>query len=66
MQVYINGESRTLAENLSIQDLIKLLGLENKRIAIELNQEVISRSGFATHNLCEQDRIEIIHAIGGG
>lgn len=66
MQIYINGDIRSVAENLSISKLIKSLGLENKRIAIELNQELIPRSRFSTQHLSNEDRIEIIHAVGGG
>jgi len=66
MQITINAESQTVPEGSSVADLIDLLQLQNKRLAIEINKELVPRSTFASHKLSENDEIEIVHAIGGG
>lgn len=66
MQIEVNGESRTLAQPTSLADLLEQAGLAQKRVAIELNGEIVPRSLHATRALKEGDRIEIVHALGGG
>ena len=66
INIFINGEQRCVANNTSLLDLLAQLELANKRVALELNQEIISRSCLATTFLRDHDRVEIVHAIGGG
>ncbi len=66
MNISINGEQRTLEEGLTLQQLIAMLELENKRLAIEVNQEIVPRSGHASYTLKQNDKVEIVQAIGGG
>jgi sulfur carrier protein len=66
MQIYINGASHDLETGISLKELIGVLNLEGKRIAIEVNQSLIPRSRFSEQQLCDQDQVEIIHAVGGG
>ena len=66
MWIYINGEPRELPDGTSMAQLIELLELGGKRIAVEVNEELVPRSTFADHRLDNNDRIEIIHAVGGG
>jgi sulfur carrier protein len=66
MNVLINGETRSLPEGASLQDVINLLQLQGKRLAVEINAEIVPRSLHAGHRLHEGDRVEIVHAIGGG
>jgi sulfur carrier protein len=66
MQIFLNGESLKVVNSLSIDELLTQLELSKKRIAVELNQEIIPRSLHATTQLQEGDAVEVIHAIGGG
>lgn len=66
MNIAINGEPRTLEDGLTLQQLISQLGLENKRLAIEVNHEIVPRSEHASYILKPDDKIEIVQAIGGG
>jgi sulfur carrier protein len=66
MQIILNGTPREVPDNLSAAELIGSLGLGDRRLAVEINQEIIPRSAFETHWLCAGDRVEIVHAIGGG
>ena len=66
MRIQVNGEFRELESPLSIQDLIALLGLRQERLAIELNGAVVRRIDWPQTVLSANDRIEIVHFVGGG
>jgi thiamine biosynthesis protein ThiS len=66
MQVTINGESRALAAGLTVADLLRELGLDGRKVAVERNLEIVPKSAFAATHLSEGDRLEIVHFIGGG
>ncbi len=66
MVILLNGEEHTLPDNSSAADLVASLQLGGKRIAMEVNLEIVPRSSYGSHQLHEGDRIEIVHAIGGG
>lgn len=66
MIVYVNGETRDCAENSKVADVVAELGLTGKKIAIELNKEILPFQQFDTQRLQAGDRLEIVHAIGGG
>lgn len=66
MQVMINGESQMVDEAITISQLVDQLGLGEKRIAVEVNESIIPRGKHAETIIASGDRVEIIHAIGGG
>ena len=66
MQITVNGETRDAAEGLTVAALLGELELAGKRLAVEVNEDVIPRSQHPGHALRDGDRVEIVHAIGGG
>lgn len=66
MQIKINGETEEVSEGCSVYQLIQQMDLVDKRIAVELNCEIVPRSQFPEVMLSADDRIEIVQAIGGG
>jgi len=66
MQILINGEAREARDGLTVATLLDELALEGKRLAVEVNEDVIPRSEHPAHALRDGDRVEIVHAIGGG
>ena len=66
MQVYVNGELKELPGTPSLTELVTQLELPAARIAIELNREVVRRSEWGSTMLKDEDRIEIVHFVGGG
>lgn len=67
MNITINGEEHfDLPAEMTVAELLAHLSLPPKKIAIERNREIVSKSIFATMTLAEGDRLEIIHFIGGG
>ena len=66
MQITVNGESREIPEDLSAAALVEQLGLAGRRLAMEVNQEILPRGRFGQHRFRPGDRVEIVQAIGGG
>ena len=66
MNLRINGEDREVADNVSLTELVAQLDLTPARIAIELNQNVVRRANWPSTVLKENDRLEIVHFVGGG
>jgi thiamine biosynthesis protein ThiS len=66
LRVYVNGEAREIEGNPSLAELITQLDLPAARIAIEVNREVVRRGEWANTMLRDEDRIEIVHFVGGG
>ncbi len=64
--VSINGELRQLPDNTTVATLIEQMGLSGKRIALERNGDIVPRSAFATRQLADSDKLEIVVAVGGG
>jgi sulfur carrier protein len=62
----INGERRTFDRSLTVADLIRVLELGGKRVALERNGEIVPRGQFAQQALVDGDRLEIVAAVGGG
>lgn len=66
MQIQVNGQQHDVADGMTAAQLIQYLALEGRRLAMEVNQEIVPRSQYAEHRLAAGDQIEIVHAIGGG
>jgi len=66
MNVILNGEARALERAMSLADLLRSLGLEPGKIAVERNLEIVPRSTYEQVMVAEGDRLEIVHFIGGG
>jgi thiamine biosynthesis protein ThiS len=66
VRIILNGEEREIPSGLTILDLLEHLKLNPERVAIERNREVVPRAMWATVEICEGDRLEIVHFVGGG
>jgi sulfur carrier protein len=66
MNIIVNGSTRDVPDNLSAGELLGDLGLGDKRLALEVNEAIVPRSSFDSYRLKPGDRVEIVHAIGGG
>ena len=62
----INGTARQFTQALSVAALIDEMGLTGKRIALERNGEIVPRSTFASQQLADGDKLEVVVAVGGG
>lgn len=66
MQILINGENQVFDDEITILTMLKQSGLTGKRIAVELNESIVPKSRHVDTIIHEDDKVEIIHAIGGG
>jgi sulfur carrier protein len=66
VEITVNGTAHPLPEPLTLAQLLDQLGLADKRLAVEVNRDIVPRGEHATHALRDGDRVEILHAIGGG
>ena len=65
-KIQLNGKKVAIKKNYSIFDLLKKLKLKDKRVAIEYNGAIISKSSLKKKILKNNDKLEIVHFIGGG
>ncbi len=66
IKIRVNGKVKFILENYKMSDLVKSLKIPIKKVAIELNQEIIDKKNINRINLKKNDKIEIVHFIGGG
>ena len=66
MEISLNGELRRFDAAPTVAVLLELTGLVQRRVAVEVNREIIPKSRHVEHLLVEGDRVEIVHALGGG
>ena len=66
MQIIVNGESRDVLEGLTAAQLVDEMNIAGKRIAMEVNLEIVPRSTYTDHIFKAGDKVEIVHAVGGG
>lgn len=66
MHILLNGREKTVDENITVSELIQKILPRGKRVAVEVNQQIVPRRRHGDHVLSAGDRVEIVQAIGGG
>jgi sulfur carrier protein len=66
IQLQLNGELRRIGPRTTIAALLDAEGLAQRRVAVEVNGEIVPRGRHAEHVLVDGDKVEIVHALGGG
>ena len=66
IKIKVNGKVKTVLNNSKLSDFLKNLNIPIKKVAIELNQEIIDKKRTSNIKLKKDDKIEIVHFIGGG
>jgi len=66
MKIVVNGQEQVLAATMTVAALLDELGMAGKRVAVEVNQEIVPRSRHTELHLNDSDRVEVVFAIGGG
>jgi len=66
MDIALNGEPRTLPGGITVAGLLQAEGLAGRRVAVEVNGDIIPRGSHDSRALQPGDRVEIVHALGGG
>jgi sulfur carrier protein len=66
MTVTINGERREIPDGLNVVDLLEHLGMRRERVAVERNLDILPRARWQETRVEPNDRLEIVHFVGGG
>lgn len=66
MTITVNGEQRSLEKSINLLELLQTLDLPAARVAVELNQNVVRRAAWGETFVRDNDKIEIVHFVGGG
>jgi thiamine biosynthesis protein ThiS len=66
VKIFLNGEERILASKMTVAELVAMLELDVKKIAVEKDLEIVNQDRFSATVIDEGSRIEIVHFIGGG
>ncbi|MDC0943669.1 sulfur carrier protein ThiS [Candidatus Pelagibacter sp.] len=66
IKIKVNGKVKSINDNSKISDLVRNLRIPMKKVAIELNEEIIDKKNINKISLKKNDKIEIVHFIGGG
>ena len=66
VNIIVNGEAKSFATPINVSNLLQDMGLVGRRVAVEINLEIIPRSRYGEQLLQENDHVEIVRAIGGG
>ncbi len=65
-KIQLNGKKIVIKSNYSLFDLLKKYNFNNKKVAVEYNGEIIHKVNYKKKNLKNNDKVEIVHFIGGG
>jgi thiazole synthase len=66
IKLTLNGDQRSIAAGASVADLVRDIGLDPAKVAVERNLEIVPRSTLAQVLLADNDVLEIVHFVGGG
>jgi thiamine biosynthesis protein ThiS len=66
VEIRLNGERSTFADGLSLTELLAVLGLGERRVAVEVNRDIVPRESYAATRLCAGDVVEVVQFVGGG
>lgn len=65
MHIQLNGENREISST-TVLGLLQSLGIDPKRVAVELNMDILPKTEYTEKTIADGDRIEIVHFVGGG
>lgn len=66
MKIFVNGKPKDVADSCTVQNLLAEMDIVGQRLAVEVNEEIVSKSRHEAYLFNDGDKIEIVHAIGGG
>jgi len=66
MKIVLNGETHQVAPGSTLNEILAAAGYANRRIAVEINREIVPKSMHEQRLIHDGDRIEVVHALGGG
>jgi thiamine biosynthesis protein ThiS len=66
VRIVLNGQVRELVNAMTVAQLLELLEVEPRRVAVEINRELVPRARHSSYSIAENDAVEIVTLVGGG
>jgi thiamine biosynthesis protein ThiS len=66
VKVHVNGRETEVRAGSTVADLIAELGLTGRRVAVEINRDVVARDSWPMRRVAESDQVEVVQFVGGG
>ncbi|MDF1879318.1 sulfur carrier protein ThiS [Sulfurimonas sp. SAG-AH-194-C20] len=66
MNIIVNGQDKDFSENITIEELLKVLELEGKVMAAAVNMDIVKQNSWGEHRLSDGDKLELLDFVGGG
>ena len=66
MLIEVNGKEQKVSQGTTLLDIVQAMGVDNKRVVVEHNLQSADKEKLADTVVCEGDKIEVIHFVGGG
>ncbi|MFZ0595307.1 MAG: sulfur carrier protein ThiS [Bryobacteraceae bacterium] len=66
IEIIVNGETKSVGEDISVDQLLRELGVEASRVAVELNGKIVAKRDWASTRVESASRLEIVQFVGGG
>ncbi len=66
MNIIVNGEKLNISKNSTISQLLQILEISDKVMAVAINMEIVKKDKWDTHQIEEGDKLELLHFVGGG
>ncbi|MDK9694249.1 MAG: sulfur carrier protein ThiS [Sulfurimonas sp.] len=66
MKLTINGEIKEFAADITLEKMLEELHLKDKVMAAAINMQIVKQNEWATHLLCDEDKVELLDFVGGG
>lgn len=66
MNISLNGEKKTVPDNITVMGLLEFLNIQHQRVAVELNMQIVKKDKYSVTSVREGDSLEVVSFMGGG
>ncbi|HEX9113679.1 MAG TPA: sulfur carrier protein ThiS [Nitrospirota bacterium] len=66
MNISLNGEKKTVPDNITVMGLLEFLNIQHQRVAVELNMQIVKKDKYSVISVREGDSLEVVSFMGGG
>jgi len=66
MKIVVNGKELEFKNNITVKELLENLNIEQKVMAVAINMEIVKKDDWENHKIKDNDKVELLHFVGGG
>jgi len=66
MNIIVNGKNLNFEKEITVEELLKFLKIEDKVMAVAINMDIVKKENWNKHKIVENDKVELLHFVGGG